>query len=76
MIIRSTWNKFLDLVMMAYCATPQTSTGFTPNMLVTGKETNMPLDLIYGSPKSRRQLHNYECYCSYVEELRNSMVDV
>ncbi len=35
---QSTWDKSLDLVMMAYHATPQKSTGFTPNMLVTGKE--------------------------------------
>ncbi len=44
-------------------------------MLVAGKERNMPVDLIYGSPNNRRELHNYDCYCSYVEELRNSMVD-
>ncbi len=61
--------------MMAYRATPQTSTGFTPNILVTGKETKMHVDLIYGSPNSRRHLNNYKCYCSYVEELRNTMVD-
>ncbi len=61
--------------MMAYRSTPQTSTEFTPNMLVTGKETNMPVDLIYGSLNSRRKLHNYDCYCSYVEDLRNLMVD-
>ncbi len=50
------WDKSLDLVMMAYHSTPQTSTGFTPNMLVMGKEMNMPVDLIYGSPNSRRRL--------------------
>ncbi len=72
---QNTWNKSLDLVMMAYRATPQTLTGFTPNMLVTGKETNMPMDLIYGTLKSRIYLTNYECFCSYVEELRNSLVD-
>ncbi len=33
---RNTWDKSLDLVMMAYRATPQRLTGFTPNMLVTG----------------------------------------
>ncbi len=44
-------------------------------MLVTGKETNMPVDLIYGSLNSRRRLQNYDCYCNYVEDLRNSMVD-
>ncbi len=71
----TTWDKSLDLVMMAYRATPQTSTGFSPNMLVTRKETNMPVDLIYGTPKSRIHLNNYECYCSYVEELRNLLVN-
>ncbi len=72
---RTTWDKSLDFVMMAYHATPQTSTGVTPNMLVTGKETDMPVDLIYGSLNSRRKLHNYDCYCNYVEDLRNLMVD-
>ncbi len=56
---RINWDKSLDLVMMAYRSTHQTSTRFTPNMLVTGKETNMHVDLIYGSPNSRRRLHNY-----------------
>ncbi len=72
---RSILDKSQDLVMVAYHATPQTSTGFTRNMLVIGKEMNMPVVLIDGSLNSGRQLHNYECYCSYVEELRNLMVD-
>ncbi len=72
---RNTWEKSLDLMMMAYRATPQTSTGFSPNMLVTGKQTNMPVDLIYGTPKRRIHLNKYECFCSYVEEFRNSLVD-
>ncbi len=71
----TTWDKSLDLIMLTYHASPQTLTRFTPYMLVTGKETNMPVDLIYGSPNSRKKIHNYDCYCSYVEHLRNSMVD-
>ncbi len=35
----------------------------------------MPVDFIYGSPKSRRNQSNHDCYCTYVEELRNLMVD-
>ncbi len=35
----------------------------------------MPVDLIYGSPNSRRRLQNYDCYCNYAEDLRNSMID-
>ncbi len=61
--------------MMAYRSTPQTSTGFTSNMLVTGKEKNMPVDLIYGYQNSGRRLHNYDCYCNYVEDLQNSLID-
>ncbi len=72
---RNIWDKSPDLVMMAYRVTPQTSTGFTPNILVTGKENNLPCDLIYGTPKSRVHLNNYDCYCSYVEELRNLVVN-
>ncbi len=72
---RSTWDKSLDLLMMAYHSTLQTSTAFTPNMLVTWKEANMLVDLIDGSPTSRRQLHKYDCYYSYVEELQNLMAE-
>ncbi len=61
--------------MMAYHATPQTLTGFTPNMLVTEKETNMPVDLNYGSPNSKKTQHNHDCYCTYVQDLRNLMVN-
>ncbi len=72
---RNTWDKPLDLVMMAYQATPHTSAGFTPNMLVTGKETNMPCNVIYDKQNSKADIPNYDCYCTYVEMLRNSMVD-
>ncbi len=36
---------------------------------------NVLVDLIYGSPNSRRHLNNYKCFCSYVEDLGNLMVD-
>ncbi len=61
--------------MMAYRSTPQILTAFKPNMLVTWKETNMHVDLFYGSLNSRRRHQHYDCYCNYVEDLRNSMFD-
>ncbi len=67
---RTTWDKNIDIVMLAYCATSQISTGFTPNLLVTEKEKNIHVDLIYCFPNSRRQLHNYDCYCSYVDSFK------
>ncbi len=65
---RKMWDLSLPFIMMVYRATPQFSTWFTPNMLVTGRENNMPCDLIYGTPTSRGDLHNYCCYCVYVEK--------
>ncbi len=41
---QNTWDMSLDIVMMAFRATPQTSIEFTPNILVTSKEKNMPCD--------------------------------
>ncbi len=54
--------------MMAYQATPQASTGFSPNVLVTGKETNMPVDLIYGTPRSRIHLM-FGRYCYQTKDV-------
>ncbi len=69
------WDLSLPFVMMAYRATPQSFTGFTPNMLVTGRENNMPCDLIFGTPTSRGHIRNYSCYCVYVEDLGNNLVN-
>ena len=36
------WDELLDIVMMAYRATPHSSTGFTPNMIMLGREIRLP----------------------------------
>ncbi len=68
------WDTSLP-VMMAYRVTPQSSTGFTAKMLVTGRENNMPCDLTFGTQTSQCHLHNYSCYSVYVEDLRNNLVN-
>ena len=35
---------------MSYRATPQASTGVTPNMMMLGRQTRLPLQAIYGAP--------------------------
>ena len=35
---------------MSYQATPQASTGVTPNMMMLGRQTWLPLQAIYGAP--------------------------
>lgn len=41
------WDRQLLYVMMAYRATEHETTGFSPNMLILGRETSTPLDLVY-----------------------------
>ncbi len=64
----------IAFVMMACRSIPQSSIGYSPNMLVTGKENNMSCDLIYGTSTSGDHLCNYSCYCIYVEDLKNNLV--
>ena len=44
------WDEFLPQVLAAYRASSHESTGFSPNLLMFGRETRAPLDLVYGRP--------------------------
>lgn len=43
------WDEYLPYVGMAIRATVNRSTGFTPNMMVFGREVTMPIDIIMGT---------------------------
>ena len=47
---RNDWDDHLPYVMMAYWASVHESTNFTPNRLMLNHETNLPIDLMIGSP--------------------------
>ena len=47
---RNDWYDHLPFVMMAYRASVHESTKFTPNRLMLNHETNLPIDLMVGSP--------------------------
>ena len=49
------WPDHLPSVMAAYRASVHEATGYTPNMLVLGMETRLPIDLVYGLPPDRNQ---------------------
>ena len=40
------WDQCLPFIAMAYRATPQASTGFSPNFLMFGRELAMPIDIM------------------------------
>jgi transposase InsO family protein len=45
------WDVRLPYVMAAYRASQHSSTGFSPNRLFLGRETYMPVDLVWGIPE-------------------------
>ena len=44
------WDVNLPFLSMAYRATPQASTGLSPNYMMFGRELCMPIDLMIGAP--------------------------
>ena len=44
------WDKLVPLITMSYRATPQASTGVTPNMMMLGRQTQLPVQAMYGTP--------------------------
>ena len=43
----------IPMVLMAYRASPHSSTGYTPNRLFLGRENCLPIDLVLGRPKQQ-----------------------
>ena len=49
------WDERLQAVMAAYRASPHSSTGFSPNYVLLGRECRAPLDLLVGPPEAGRE---------------------
>ena len=71
---RDDWDELLPYVTMAYRASPQESTGCSPNLLMLGRESNLPLDVVVGCPTALER--EYECSTEYVEWLRKTLSHV
>ena len=58
------WDERVQSVMAAYRASPHSSTGFSPNFLLLGRECRAPLDLIVGPPPGED--HHWESTNDFV----------
>ena len=50
----------IHYVIMAYRSVVFKSTGLTPNMLMLGRETSLPLDLIYEVPEPLKPMAGFD----------------
>ena len=44
------WDELVLLILMSYWATPQASTGVTPDMMMLGRQTRLPVQAMYETP--------------------------
>ena len=65
------WDLNLGCLAAAYRATPQESTGLTPNLLMLGREVRLPAELMYGGQCNGD--NSIQSYGDYVEHLKATM---
>ena len=59
------WDQYLPYVGFAYRASVQASTGESPNMMMLGREVNLPVDLVLGAVPHEKELDT-----EYADDLR------
>ena len=69
------WDKHVYFVLMAYRSSVHESTGFSPSLLMLGREIELPVDLLFGpNPNSKSYEENKEG--NYLEDLTATLWDV
>jgi hypothetical protein len=64
------WDEHLQLATMAYRATPHSSTGYSPNQMMLGREVLLPIDLLVGPAPGESD--TFLCSTEYVQWLQNT----
>ncbi|KAK3749616.1 hypothetical protein QZH41_012954 [Actinostola sp. cb2023] len=67
------WDEHLPLLMMAYRTSIHETTGCTPSMMMLGREAEVPLDLVMGSPQPTEDVADAS---EYAQRLRQRMETV
>ncbi|KMQ82837.1 integrase core domain protein [Lasius niger] len=65
------WDQKLQLFLLAYRSAVQESTGFTPSLMLFGRELRLPCDLLFGRPPDTPSSVE-----DYVDNLRERLEDV
>ena len=65
---QGTWDQKLPLLLLSYRSAVHEATGFTPSMLMYGRELSLPVDLMYGQPNEE-----YVGQSQYVSNLQSRL---
>ena len=63
------WDQYIGLLLAAYRSTPHSSTGYSPNMMMLGREVTLPVDVIFPLQQQDASVEEHE----YVANLREKM---
>lgn len=66
------WGDLLPYLLMAYRVTEHKSTKCSPNIMMLGRETNFPFDLIVGKPPNTP---TENCPVEYVQWLQQTILN-
>ena len=65
---QSTWDQQLPMMLLSYRSAVHETTGFSPSMLVYGRELTLPVDLMYGRPDE-----GYSGQSQYVSDMQRRL---
>ena len=66
------WDEYLPYIAMAMRATINRSTGFTPNMMVFGREISLPVDVLMGTTNKEGDKEPPEYVSNLVSKLKTT----
>ena len=68
------WDLKLPCALMAYRATPHESTQCSPNLMMLGREVELPIDLMFGRPPfPKGEIEVLDTTLYYVDMLRDKL---
>ena len=63
------WDHHLSLLTMAYRTTVHEVTGYTPNLIMTGREISLPVDIMLGDLQQQDKV----TACEYIERVQKRL---
>ena len=70
------WDQHLPYLMMAYRSAVHESTGYSPNELMLGRRTQLPIDLMLGRNYTKEEEEAFHLLPTFVQEMQERIDNV